>query len=261
MNNCFVIQPFDKGKFDSRYEDIFEPAINLCGLNAYRIDKDPSVSVPIEDIEDNIRNSVMCFAEITTDNPNVWYELGYAIACDKEVVMVCSDERQTNFPFDVRHRNIIQYKTGSPRDYEELKNNIISRIKAILKKKSAFEFQQLSKVIIKDNEELSGHEITALISIISNQHSDDESVWWYVLREDMNNNGYNDLAVSIAIRKLEAKELIETGSEQDINGELISYFRITPKGQEWILKNEEKFSLTVEKNEKHTQIDDGEMPF
>ncbi|WP_061307494.1 hypothetical protein [Clostridium botulinum] len=259
MSNCFVIQPFDKGKFDSRYEDVFEPAIKSCQLNAYRIDKDPSVSVPIEDIEENIRNSVICFAEITTDNPNVWYELGYAIACNKEVVMVCSDERQTNFPFDVRHRNIIQYKTGSPRDYEELKNNIINRIQAILKKQSTF--QQFTQSSIKETEGLSNHEITALVSIMSNQNSDDECVWRYTLQQDMNRNYYNDLAVSIAIRKLEAKELIEVGSEPDINGNLMAYFRMTKRGQDWIVSNEDKLCLTIENTEKHIISDIGEMPF
>jgi hypothetical protein len=27
MARCFVIQPFDKGTFDKRYDDVFEPAI------------------------------------------------------------------------------------------------------------------------------------------------------------------------------------------------------------------------------------------
>lgn len=71
MSKCFVIQPFDKGKFDSRYEDIFEPAIKGSGLIAYRVDKDPSVDIPIDDIEKNIREAKICLAEITTDNPNV----------------------------------------------------------------------------------------------------------------------------------------------------------------------------------------------
>jgi hypothetical protein len=27
MKTCFVIQPFDAGKFDKRYEDVFVPAV------------------------------------------------------------------------------------------------------------------------------------------------------------------------------------------------------------------------------------------
>src|SRR4029077_17922896 len=73
MEKCFVIQPFDNGIFDKRYEDIFEPAIKSAGFEAYRIDRDPSVRIPIEEIEKGISESAFCFAEITTDNPNVWY--------------------------------------------------------------------------------------------------------------------------------------------------------------------------------------------
>ena len=40
MNKCFVIQPFDNDKYDKRFVDIFKPAIEKSGLEAYRIDKD-----------------------------------------------------------------------------------------------------------------------------------------------------------------------------------------------------------------------------
>jgi hypothetical protein len=55
MVTCFVIQPFDAGKFDGRYKDTFKPAIEAAGFEAYRVDKDPSVSIPIEQIEKGIR--------------------------------------------------------------------------------------------------------------------------------------------------------------------------------------------------------------
>lgn len=257
MNKCFVIQPFDKGKFDRRYEDIFEPAIISCGLIPYRIDKDPGASILIEDIEKNIIDSRICLAEITTDNPNVWYELGYAIACNKEVVMVCSDERQTSFPFDVRHRNIIQYKTESTRDYKKLENNIKDRIKAILQKQD--NFQKISHTVVNEKEGLTNHEITALVSIMSNQFSDGEVVWKYALEKDMHNSGYNNLATSIAIKKLETKKLIEVGSEPDINGNLASYFRITEAGEAWIIANEGNLSLKIENVEEYVESDD--IPF
>jgi hypothetical protein len=93
LNRCFVIQPFDRGKFDKRYEDVLVPAITRAGLEPYRVDRDPSVSIPIQDIEAGIESSRACLADITTDNPNVWFELGYAIASRREVVLICSEER------------------------------------------------------------------------------------------------------------------------------------------------------------------------
>ena len=32
MPTCFVIQPFDNGKYDKRYEDTFKPAIEAAEL-------------------------------------------------------------------------------------------------------------------------------------------------------------------------------------------------------------------------------------
>ena len=74
MKKCFVIQPFDNGTFDKRYTDIFEPAIKKASFEPYRIDKDLSVRIPIDEIEKGITDSEICFAEITTDNPNVKFQ-------------------------------------------------------------------------------------------------------------------------------------------------------------------------------------------
>ena len=94
MAHCFVIRPFDAGKYDKRCEDVYKPAILAADLEPYRVDKDPTVEVPIEAIEDGIRAALVCLADIITDNPNVWYELGFAFALGRPVVMVCSDERR-----------------------------------------------------------------------------------------------------------------------------------------------------------------------
>ena len=117
MGTCFVIQPFDGGAFDKRYEDIFVPAIKASGLDPYRVDRDPSVSIPIDQIEDGIRKSDVCLADISTNNPNVWFELGFAIAAGKEGVLVCAHRPDHRFPFDIQPRSIIPYRTGSARDF------------------------------------------------------------------------------------------------------------------------------------------------
>lgn len=49
MSKCFVIQPFDKGRYDKCYEDVFAPAIHDAGLEPYRVDRDPGVTIPIEE--------------------------------------------------------------------------------------------------------------------------------------------------------------------------------------------------------------------
>src|SRR5258708_4473933 len=137
MSTCFVIQPFDQGPFDKRFDDVFEPAIAEAGLDAYRVDRDPAVSIPIEDIEAGIRNAEVCLAEITTDNPNVWFELGFAIASQRDVVLVCSSERKSRFPFDIQHRSIIRYETESSSNFQPLKDRIPKRLPPIFTKEGA----------------------------------------------------------------------------------------------------------------------------
>ena len=79
MATCFVIQPFDNGKFDKRFQDVYKPSIEAAGLEAYRVDRDPAVSVPIESIEQGIRQASVCLADITADNPNERTSTGKAL--------------------------------------------------------------------------------------------------------------------------------------------------------------------------------------
>ena len=51
MKRCFVIQPFDRGVFEKRYREVFAPAIKDTGLEPYRVDRDPSAGIPINEIE------------------------------------------------------------------------------------------------------------------------------------------------------------------------------------------------------------------
>ena len=45
---CCVFQPFDKGAYDKRYEDIIAPAIKAAGLQPYRVDEDPGAVILFE---------------------------------------------------------------------------------------------------------------------------------------------------------------------------------------------------------------------
>ncbi|MCD6311681.1 MAG: hypothetical protein J7M11_04400 [Elusimicrobia bacterium] len=242
MSKCFVIQPFDKGVFDKRYDDIFVPAIKKSGLEPYRVDRDPAASIPIVEIENGIRNSAICLAEITTDNPNVWFELGFTIAAQKEVVLVCSNERSTKFPFDVQHRNIIEYSTESPSDFTTFANAITERIKALLKKeKQIAKFSSSSPLI--DTEGLSSHEMVALVTVMQNQFAPHDAVSVYQIKEDMNKAGFTNIATSLSLRSLSRKEFLTPDTDSNINGEEFAIYRVTETGAEWLLKNQDKLML------------------
>ena len=145
MTTCFMIQPFDGGKFDKRFDAVLKPAVVAAGLEPYRVDRDPGASIPIDQIEAGIRQAAVCVADITSDNPNVWFELGYAIAVGKDICLICHEDR-TKYPFDVQHRNIIRYTAEAPQDFVALTEKITARLQAMLEKQQASAtIPQLSK--------------------------------------------------------------------------------------------------------------------
>lgn len=257
MDTCFVIQPFDKDKFDKRYTDIFEPAIKSAGLEPYRVDRDPSVRIPIEHIEDGIKKSAICFAELTSDNPNVWYELGYAFAMDKDVVMV-TEERQ-KFPFDIQHRQIINYKTSSKSDFEVLETNITDKIKALLQKR--VNVRRIIDTPVMESEGLKQHEVAMMLILLENQVTEEDSVTVFRLQRDMESAGFTRAASNLAFRQLRLKGFIEQLTQYgDHEDEEYVAFRITSKGEVWILNNEDKVAFRHKSNDQSDQTVDV-LPF
>src|SRR6185436_18822595 len=143
-----------------------------------------------------IRASSICLADISTDNPNVWFELGFAIAAQREVVILCSASRRDRFPFDVQHRNVITYTTESSSDFVELKDKITKRLKAILAKGSRIE-AAASISPIADVEALAQHEVVALVSVAQNLDHPGDIVSTYTIRQDMEKAGFTKVAVTL----------------------------------------------------------------
>ena len=240
---CFVIQPFDS-TFDKRYTDVYEPAIKASGLIPYRVDRDPSAKNLIEQIESRIDGAKICFADISIDNPNVWYELGYAFASKKDVVMVCDSTRK-EFPFDVRTKSIIPYKTDSKSDFDDLESKIKNKLCAYI------EHQPISlpmvDVQLQNVQGLQSFESSLLAIIIGEQKTEQQSSSIYSLSEKMNNSGYTDTATSVGLRLLRKKRLIECFIDNDWNGNEYDACRLTPQGEEFILSNLSLFELSKQK--------------
>ena len=262
MPHCFVMQPFDGGDFDNRYEDVFAPAIRAGGLEPYRVDQDPHVSIPIQDIEKGIRDARICLADISLDNPNVWFELGYAIASGKEVVLVCSDQRTTRFPFDVQHRTIIKYQTGAPRDFDSLQQNITRKIQALLQKTDALQ-TAAAPSMLKQIEGLDQNEIVALAAIGENIMVPGDNVSVYQVRRDMEKAGFTNLAATIALHTLTKRGLVSSELCHDYQGDEYTGCSFTSAGWDWLLDNRELFELKVKPKPKRNQPDnfDDNIPF
>ncbi|ABZ94608.1 conserved hypothetical protein [Leptospira biflexa serovar Patoc strain 'Patoc 1 (Ames)'] len=242
MEKCFIIQPFDGGKFDKRYEDIFKPAILNAGLEPYRVDQDINSIIPIDEINDNIRDASVCLADITIDNPNVWFELGLAIAYGKDTILVCSEERSTKFPFDIQHRNIIKYKNESASDFEKLKESIENKVKAFSSRKN--NMAQLSKNVIKETEGLDSNEIVVLVSVAESFDLADDGLSTYQIKNEAEKAGYTKIATTLALKKLTSIEYLSPKNKiEEYSNEPYTVYSITDNGMQWLLDNKSKLVL------------------
>ncbi len=260
MATCFVIQPFDAGKFDQRFQDVYKPAIEEAGLEAYRVDQDPTVEVPIEAIEKGIREASICLADITTDNPNVWYELGFASAAGRPVVMVCSDERKgKKYPFDIQHRNIIPYRRDSSSDFDRLVSDITRRLKALKGQQAA-----LPQIGETDEIALSGGltelELLVLVAVVGAVAVPDGAASLYSIKVRAGRLGLTDEGFIIGMRRLGAKGkgFICISAETNYHGDPIEVVGITEEGWAWIEANESLFVIL--RSEKRMP-DSDDIPF
>ncbi len=261
MPTCFVIQPFDSGKFDKRFEDTYEPALREAGLDVYRVDEDPTAEVLINSIEKGIRDAAICLADITTDNPNVWYELGYAFATRCPVIMVCSEERSGNgYPFDIQHRHIIRYKSDAKSDFDILGNRIKERATALLHQGAATK-QIVENEQVAMREGLTQIEILVLAVVAGQTILPDNSIGMYDLEQGVERSGLTSVGLGLALRRLAGKEFVKFSSEEDPFGNQSDYrvIFLTEKGWNWIDNNEDIFSLIKGKNDANDINDD--LPF
>lgn len=241
---CFMIQPFDGGKFDKRFDDVFAPAVAAAGLEAYRVDRDSGVAVPIDNIERGIHEAAACLVDVTVDNPNVWFELGYAIAAKKDICLVCSKERIGAFPFDIQHRRIITYSPDSPRDFSALGDAITERLIAIRKQQ---ETRADIRAITKEPETagLADYEAAALACVASEIGGIEDYVSNWNLREEMEKAGFNRLACNVAVRGLRAKGLIrvEMKPAENFNDGPYEAYAMEESGWDWVTANTHTLNL------------------
>lgn len=129
-DSCFVLMPF-VAPLGNHYSLIYEPAIRKAGLRAVRADADIFATGKIMDqVWAGINAAKVLVAEMTSRNPNVFYELGIAHALKKPVVLVSSNE--DDVPFDVRHIRVIYYDVNDPFWGEKLVSKVAENIVSAL---------------------------------------------------------------------------------------------------------------------------------
>lgn len=134
---CFVIMPigdtvgYAKGHFTKVYRHLLKPAIEKAGYSPERADEVQSTSLIAADIIDRICNTPIAICDISSCNPNVFYELGIRHTCLLPVVLI--KDKKTNNPFDIKDIRYIEYSENLEYDnviekQEEIKAAIIKTL-------------------------------------------------------------------------------------------------------------------------------------
>lgn len=134
-SKVFTIMKFSS-PFNEVYEDIIKP---ICEkpefkLDVKRADETFGPGQIIADIIKDIEESKIIIAEITPiDNANVFFELGYAFAVNKPVILLCEKNviNSGKLPFDISSFRILFYE-NSIRGKKDFEDGLKKHLKAIL---------------------------------------------------------------------------------------------------------------------------------
>lgn len=88
--SCFVIMPYSE-ESDKFYEEGIAPVLQKMSrpVLALRADTMGRQAITLRaHVETAVRSADFCIADLTGNNPNVMYELGYAVAVDRPIVLI-----------------------------------------------------------------------------------------------------------------------------------------------------------------------------
>jgi len=141
--HAFVVMPFGVKKdsqgdtidFNRVYEELIKPAIEAAGLEAFRADQEMRAGDIRTDMFQELLIADLVVADLTIDNPNVWYELGVRHALRARGVVLMSGGRvPTAFDLytDRKLRYSINDRGPDPRTIEQERKSLADMVKATM---------------------------------------------------------------------------------------------------------------------------------
>lgn len=104
---AFTVMSFQQ-EMEPIYSNAIAPAVGSFGIECRRVDKTHFITDRITDrILSDIRHSYFVIADLSNERPNCYYELGFAHALAKPVILLINDTKK--IPFDVKDFKFIVY--------------------------------------------------------------------------------------------------------------------------------------------------------
>ena len=135
--SCFVAMPFSDrtltphgiAPWNELYVDHIKPAVERAELRCFRADEIARPGSITADVVEAVASSFLVVAEMTGQNPNVFYELGVRHALSRRTILL--SQSAADIPFDLRDSRAIIY-SFTPRGAKQLEQAIERAIGEVL---------------------------------------------------------------------------------------------------------------------------------
>ncbi len=226
---CFVIMPFGKKKdvdgtdvdFDDVYHKLIKNAVESIGMTCERCDEIIDTGSIHFKMFHGIFEADVAVVDITSLNPNVFYELGIRHALNKCVTLVIRRNVPQSPPFNINGLNVVGYDLDTEEEkLEASRKKIRDHIKTGMDKQSVdslvhqaldnLQVERKAKVIEKKEEKLyklvnaPGKEIGFITGDIQNIKNVD--VWVNSENTNMQMSRHFERSISATIRYKGAKK-------------------------------------------------------
>jgi hypothetical protein len=104
---CFVVMQFTED-YNTLYSEVIEPTCQAYGYSVVRADDLYTSGLIIDDITQSIREATIVIADVTPNNANVFYEVGYSHGIGKPTILL-SDRKREKLPFDISGFRMLFY--------------------------------------------------------------------------------------------------------------------------------------------------------
>lgn len=128
---AFVVMPFAE-PYDTLYHVVIKQVTEQEGFNINRVDEIRGPGIIIDDIRRQIELAHVVVAEVSTHNPNVFYEVGYAHALKKPVILLARRGGERELPFDLQPYRVIFYN-DSIGGKEEVERVLRDHLRSVLR--------------------------------------------------------------------------------------------------------------------------------
>ncbi len=135
MKKCFIICPIGSEESDTRkrsdmlFKHVISPVCKECNFEPVRIDKENTHGPITDKIFKHLKEDDLVIADLTENNPNAFYEMGYRAALGKPSIHLMT--KDSPIPFDVSTIRSFSYDLADLDSVEEIKSRLIQTIKSI----------------------------------------------------------------------------------------------------------------------------------